>query len=102
MYLYVHAQIMNHLSRVDTSNSEVEAYLQKLLRSGVDTTAARNSQNEAMNGDSSVTPMRAQQPKTPSTRKLAKSTHDMLAEIFKKIGSKENTREVGGTLYCMK
>lgn len=27
-------------------------------------------------------------------KKLNKSTHDMLAEIFKKIGSKENTIEV--------
>jgi hypothetical protein len=29
------------------------------------------------------------------SKRMSKSTHDMLAEIFKKIGSKENTKEVG-------
>lgn len=35
------------------------------------------------------------------SKRLSKSTHDMLAEIFKKIGSKENTKEVsmGGALH---
>lgn len=31
-----------------------------------------------------------------SSKRLSKGTHDMLAEIFKKIGQKENTREVSG------
>ena len=37
-----------------------------------------------------------------SKQRLSKSTHDQLAEIFKKIGSKENTREGLNDLYDFK
>jgi len=36
---------------------------------------------------------------TTKSKRLSRTTHDMLAEIFKKIGSKENTREVSLQLY---
>ena len=35
-----------------------------------------------------------QQGSSSKSKRLSKSTHDMLVEIFKKIGSKENTKEV--------
>ena len=37
-----------------------------------------------------------------SSKRLSKSSHDMLAEIFKKIGSKENTREGLNDLFDFK
>ena len=36
------------------------------------------------------------------SKRLSKSTHDMLTEIFKKIGSKENTKEGLQDLYDFK
>jgi len=35
-----------------------------------------------------------------SPRQISRTTHDTLADIFKKIGSKENTREVCNHMYC--
>lgn len=57
-----------------------------------------NSRNE-MNGSSDDTDSVKSHQKP---KKLNKSTHDMLAEIFKKIGSKENTIEGLNNLYDFK
>lgn len=70
-------------------NSEVKAYLQKILHNDPN---AKNEWNEEQK-----TPRSTQKPK-----KLNKNTHDILAEIFKKIGSKENTREGLNDLYDFK
>ena len=105
MFVYVFpclfVQIINHLSLVDTSNSEVEAYLNKVLNStSVNNAKTEHSQDDQqhVNGDSEnkTPPKREAAPvaRSSSAKKRAKSTHDALAEIFKKIGSKENTREV--------
>lgn len=84
------AKIIPHMSSIDSAeNSEVKAYLQKILHNDPN---AKNEWNEEQK-----TPRSAQKPK-----KLNKNTHDVLAEIFKKIGSKENTREGLNDLYDFK
>ena len=91
---------MGHLTHVDTANSEIEAYLNKVLKN-----TNQNSKNEQqhsnLNGSAAdnienKTPPQKREPsgRAPGSRKKVKSTHDMLAEIFKKIGAKEHTREV--------
>lgn len=83
------AAILNHMTTID-SNSELRTYLGKFLK----TTEA---QNGSMEEDS-----RAQRGSTQKQKRLTKNTHDMLAVIFKKIGSKENTKEGLNALYDFK
>ncbi|XP_022338484.2 cytoskeleton-associated protein 5-like [Crassostrea virginica] len=87
------AKILSHLNLIDASeNSEVKMFLQKSLKKDP------NARNE-MNGSSDDTDSIKSHQKA---KKLNKSTHDMLAEIFKKIGSKENTIEGLNNLYDFK
>ncbi|XP_052066786.1 cytoskeleton-associated protein 5-like [Mytilus californianus] len=84
------AKIIQHMGSIESAeNSEVKAYLQKILHNDPN---AKNEWNEEQK-----TPRSTQKPK-----KLNKNTHDILAEIFKKIGSKENTREGLNDLYDFK
>lgn len=84
------AKIIQHMGSIESAeNSEVKAYLQKILHNDPN---AKNEWNEEQK-----TPRSTQKPK-----KLNKNTHDVLAEIFKKIGSKENTREGLNDLYDFK
>lgn len=84
-------KILSHTGLID-SNSEVEAYLHKVLKDGV---AGNNARNEEMSE-------MAKQGSSSKSKRLSKSTHDMLVEIFKKIGSKENTKEGLNDLYDFK
>lgn len=86
-------KILSHTGLIDSGeNSEVEAYLHKVLKDGV---AGNNARNEEVTADSS-------RGSSSKSKRLSKSTHDMLAEIFKKIGSKENTKEGLNDLYDFK
>ncbi|KAL3842600.1 hypothetical protein ACJMK2_020593 [Sinanodonta woodiana] len=85
-------KILTHLEQVD-GPSDVKIYVQKVLKS-----ENKLHSNEEINGsDESKTPKSASK-----SKRLSKTTHDMLAEIFKKIGSKENTLEGLNDLYDFK
>ncbi|XP_070200256.1 cytoskeleton-associated protein 5-like isoform X2 [Littorina saxatilis] len=84
-------KILSHTGLID-SNSEVEAYLHKVLKDGV---GGNNARNDEMSEN-------ARQGSSSKSKRLSKSTHDMLVEIFKKIGSKENTKEGLNDLYDFK
>ncbi|XP_013397900.1 cytoskeleton-associated protein 5-like, partial [Lingula anatina] len=98
-------KILSDIGRIENpAESEVVQYLNKVLKHGVGggtAVAVSNTKNE-QNGSSedSKTPRRESTGK--SSKRLSKSTHDTLAEIFKKIGSKENTREGLNDLYDFK
>ncbi|XP_064635641.1 cytoskeleton-associated protein 5-like isoform X2 [Lineus longissimus] len=92
-------RVLKHMTLIDKpSESEMESYLLKVLKSVGNNVNSVNNKNEQMNGE---TP-RKELPKSNSKQRLSKNTHDMLAEIFKKIGSKENTREGLNDLYDFK
>ncbi|GAB1602380.1 cytoskeleton-associated protein 5-like isoform X1 [Argonauta hians] len=76
-------KILSHLTLVEDENSELEAYLSKILKSGV-----------GQNHDGHREEIKH--------KRLSKNSHDMLAEIFKKIGSKENTVQGLNELYDFK
>ncbi|CAH1786978.1 unnamed protein product [Owenia fusiformis] len=96
-------KILNHLSQIPTPNGEVETYLRKVLKTvGGSTVSDTNTLNSERNGDERITTPRKDNGKTNGNKKLTKTTHDMLAEIFKKIGSKENTREGLNDLFDFK
>lgn len=90
---------MSHLSLVSRP-CEVESYLRRVLDSGVTANNNNNSPNrltdDHVNGvnDNGVEMRSSKKDPLKASRRISKSTHDILAEIFKKIGSKENTREV--------
>lgn len=84
-------KILSHTGLIE-GNSEVEAYLHKVLKDGV---AGQNARNEEISEN-------ARQSSSSKSKRMSKSTHDMLAEIFKKIGSKENTKEGLNDLYDFK
>ena len=75
----------------------------KVLDSSGRSNSASNSKvhsTQQVNGGSGADENKMPTPPRPATNSSAwqakrpKSTHDMLADIFKKIGSKENTKEV--------
>lgn len=79
-------KILSHLTLIDSvENSELEAYLLKVLNSGVGP-----GQDGHMNREET------------KHKRLSKNSHDVLAEIFKKIGSKENTIQGLNELYDFK
>ncbi|XP_060086364.1 cytoskeleton-associated protein 5-like [Ylistrum balloti] len=84
------AAILNHMTMID-GNSEVRSYLNKILKF-----------TGAQNGGVDEEDSRAQRGSAQKQKRLTKSTHDMLAVIFKKIGSKENTKEGLNDLYDFK
>ena len=80
--------ILSHLDSIDNlKDSELEPYLQKLLKNGV--SKERDSQIPSANEkkDASLRP-----------RRLSKATQEVLTAIFRKIGSKEQSQEV--VVYC--
>ncbi|XP_022781710.1 cytoskeleton-associated protein 5-like [Stylophora pistillata] len=87
----------------DPDSSEVAAYLKKILKS-----SGRKGTENHVNGSDSTTPRKSSVPdllmgvdggnKAQNKEKI----NDKLAEIFAKIGSKENTREGLAELYDFK
>ncbi|XP_052800946.1 cytoskeleton-associated protein 5-A-like isoform X2 [Mya arenaria] len=88
------SKILQHLGQIDASEaSEVKIYIQRLLqKEGHNLDAEVNGTN-----DENKTPR-----STSKSKRLSKSTHDMLTEIFKKVGSKEYTKEGLRDLYEFK
>lgn len=79
-------KILSHLTLIDSvENSELEAYLLKILKSGVGPGQDNHMSREEI-----------------KHKRLSKNSHDVLAEIFKKIGSKENTVQGLNELYDFK
>ncbi|XP_074659801.1 cytoskeleton-associated protein 5-like [Tubulanus polymorphus] len=114
-------KIMDHFSLIESHDSELQQYVQKILNSGVGggneqqtpTTHQLKNKNEQINGggtddqnirtpDSKTTTTTKCKDSAKSKQRFSKSTHDMLAEIFKKIGCKENTREGLNDLFDFK
>ncbi|KAH9494766.1 Cytoskeleton associated protein 5 [Bulinus truncatus] len=80
-------KILSHTGMIGASeNSEVEAYLHTVL-------AKSGSRTEDGN---------AERVKSASKNKRVSKTHELLTEIFKKIGTKENTREGLNDLFDFK
>ena len=88
--------ILDHLTRInDPSNSELVPYLRKLLSSGVggkENQATHNQDDPSnmniKNGNKTNAPGEILSQKA----RFTKSDHEALAEIFKKIGQKEQTK----------
>ncbi|CAH2325956.1 cytoskeleton-associated 5-like isoform X1 [Pelobates cultripes] len=81
-------KIMDHLSMIENKNeSELELHLLRVMKHSMDSTGSK-SDRETEKGASRL------------EEKAAKANvSDFLAEIFKKIGSKENTKEGLAELY---
>ncbi|GAB6028698.1 hypothetical protein CHUAL_004522 [Chamberlinius hualienensis] len=97
-------KVLNHLSLInDTHESEIESYLKKVLKGGVRHRSSRSTNaddhNRAGGGTDQPTHKREHR---HSPRRLSKTTHEMLAEIFKKIGSKETTKDGLADLHRFK
>lgn len=85
--------IMKHLSLVtDRQESDLVNYLNKFL------TKMKEDNRKSLNKNTSLDDNRHKRSKS-SPLKLSKSTHEALTEIFKKIGSKEQTNEGISELY---
>ncbi|KAJ7391010.1 hypothetical protein OS493_021030 [Desmophyllum pertusum] len=83
----------------DPESSEVAAYLKKILKSG-------SRRENHVNGSDATTPHRSSVPDllmgVDGASRNKEKINDKLAEIFAKIGSKENTREGLAELYDFK
>ncbi|NXJ95831.1 CKAP5 protein, partial [Corythaixoides concolor] len=81
-------KILDHLTMIDNRNeSELEAYLCRVMKHSVDQTGSK-ADKDTEKGASRV------------EEKASKAkVNDILADIFKKIGSKENTKEGLAELY---
>lgn len=85
--------IMKHLSLItDRQESDLVSYLHKLLAK------RKGDSRKALNKNATLDDNRHKRSKS-SPLKLSKSTHEALTEIFKKIGSKEQTNEGISELY---
>ena len=98
--------ILDHLSRInDPSNSELVPYLRKLLNSGV---GGKENQATHNQDDNSNVIMKNGNNKANAPGEImqkprfTKSDHEALAEIFKKIGQKEQTKIGLQELYRFK
>lgn len=81
---------MSHLGAIDNlKESELEPYLQKLLKSGV---SKDKDSGKLVPDHSSNTLDKKDQP--TKARRLSKSSQEILTAIFRKIGSKEQSQEV--------
>lgn len=87
-------EILDHLTRIpDPDNSELVPYLKKLLHNGV------GKENTALADNGALNEANLQKKKLP---RFSRSDHEALAEIFKKIGHKEHTKQGLQELYNFK
>uniref|UniRef100_A0A8C8AED5 Cytoskeleton associated protein 5 n=1 Tax=Otus sunia TaxID=257818 RepID=A0A8C8AED5_9STRI len=87
-YIMKMAQFVHHLTMIDNKNeSELEAHLCRVMKHSMDQTGSK-ADKDTEKGAS----------RTEEKASKAK-VNDILAEIFKKIGSKENTKEGLAELY---
>jgi len=90
--------ILDNLSRInDPANSELVAYLEKLVKSGI---GKENANDIMKNGN--TTKSSSTSSSGGKIPRFTKSDHDALAEIFKKIGQKELTKQGLQELYNFK
>merc|ERR1719411_603185 len=101
--------ILDHLTRInDPHNSELVAYLRKLVNNGVGKENANASSNDIMKngnnkgGSTQIPSSSIGQVGGGKIPRFTKSDHDALAEIFKKIGQKELTKQGLQELYNFK
>ncbi|XP_063145765.1 cytoskeleton-associated protein 5 isoform X2 [Candoia aspera] len=81
-------KILDHLTMIDNKNeSELEAHLCRMMKHSLDQTGSKSDKGTEK-GASRI------DEKSPKAK-----VNDILAEIFKKIGSKENTKEGLAELY---
>ena len=91
--------ILDNLSRInDPTNSELVAYLEKLVKSGI----GKENANDIMKNGNSTTTKSSTSSSGGKIPRFTKSDHDALAEIFKKIGQKELTKQGLQELYNFK
>lgn len=84
--------ILSNLGTIDNlKESELEPYLQKLLKSGVSKEKDATNKLPTSDQQSSVPEKKDGSSKV---RRLSKSTQETLTAIFRKIGSKELSQEV--------
>merc|ERR1712012_464548 len=101
--------ILDHLTQINNpQNSELVAYLRKLVNNGVgkENTNTQASDDIMKNGNNST---KSQIPSSLGSGnsggkipRFTKSDHDALAEIFRKIGQKELTKQGLQELYNFK
>ncbi|XP_022089158.1 cytoskeleton-associated protein 5-like isoform X2 [Acanthaster planci] len=84
----------------DPENSEMDGYLKRVLKSNRLSQGSLSS--EPVNGSAEPERVNVQNGAKMSPRRAPTRTNDILAEIFKKVGSKENTREGLAELYDFK
>ncbi len=83
--------ILSNLGTIDNlKDSELEPYLQKLLKSGVSKDAANK-----LPASEQLPSMPEKKDGSTKIRRLSKSSQETLTAIFRKIGSKEQSQEVG-------
>ncbi|CAI5763725.1 cytoskeleton-associated protein 5 isoform X1 [Podarcis lilfordi] len=81
-------KLLDHLTMIDNKNeSELEAHLCKMMKHSLDQTGSKSDKGTEKGASRT-------DEKTPKAK-----VNDILAEIFKKIGSKENTKEGLAELY---
>uniref|UniRef100_A0A8C4MIG6 Cytoskeleton-associated protein 5 n=1 Tax=Equus asinus TaxID=9793 RepID=A0A8C4MIG6_EQUAS len=86
--LPIEPEILDHLTMIDNKNeSELEAHLCRMMKHSMDQTGSK-SEKETEKGASRI-----------DEKSSKAKVNDFLAEIFKKIGSKENTKEGLAELY---
>merc|ERR1719490_573856 len=87
--------VLDHLGSIrDPENSELVPYLKKLLSNGIGKeNTENNGQLQAGDPNNMQSSNRAFAAKKAIPR-FSKSDHETLAEIFKKIGQKEQTKQV--------
>lgn len=91
-------EILAHTKKIsDPENSELIPYLRKLLSTSVEKES--NQRDGGVGGSRSMSTKNTAQP--PATR-LLKGDHEALAEILKKIGQKELTKQGLNELYNFK
>jgi cytoskeleton-associated protein 5 len=100
---YKGEEILDHLTRIqDPENSELVAYLRKLLNSGIGKENSANGTEAESSGSAIDTNNKQQAQKSKAAQRFSKSDHETLADIFKKIGQKELTKQGLQELYNFK
>ena len=91
--------VLSHLETIDNlKESELEPYLQKLLKSGVSKEKDATTNSKAPDPQVPVAPEKKDG--STRTRRMSKATQETLTAIFRKIGSKEQSQEVRKGLSC--
>ncbi|XP_033117139.1 cytoskeleton-associated protein 5-like isoform X3 [Anneissia japonica] len=91
------SKVLSYLVLINDKNSEVELYLKKIVRNN-----RKSVGGDHINGSVQETSNSSSTGNVASPRRGTARTNDILAEIFKRIGSKENTREGLAELYDFK